>query len=85
MGDPPVSEDWLGIVRALGAGLLDHPYAPCHPPSIPPTEEHMVGEDSGLEVSENEVSIYVVVLRRREDSPIPAILIIKNEWSNINS
>ena len=26
----------LGIVRA-------HPYAPCHPPSVPPTEEHLVG------------------------------------------
>ena len=33
----------LGIVRARGGGLLDHPYAPCHPPYVPPTEEHLVG------------------------------------------
>ena len=32
----------LGIVRALGGGLLHHPYAPCHPPSVPP-EEYQVG------------------------------------------
>ena len=33
----------LGIVCARGGGLLDHPYAPCHPPSVPPTEEYLVG------------------------------------------
>ena len=33
----------LGIVRTRGRGLLDHPYAPCPPPSVPPTEEHLVG------------------------------------------
>ena len=33
----------LGIVRARGGGLLDHPCAPCHPPSVPPTEKHLVG------------------------------------------
>ena len=33
----------FGIVCARGGGLLDHPYAPCHPPSVPPTEEHLVG------------------------------------------
>ena len=42
-GDPPVLENRLGIVRARGEGLLDHPYAPCHPPSVPPMEEHLVG------------------------------------------
>ena len=26
----------LGIVRARGGGLWDHPYAPCHPPFVPP-------------------------------------------------
>ena len=26
-----------------GRGLLDEPYAPCHPPSVPPVEEHLVG------------------------------------------
>ena len=48
----PSFEDWethrylinrLGIVRARGGGLLDHPYAPFHPLSVPPTEEHLVG------------------------------------------
>ena len=33
----------LGIVRARGGGLLDHPYAPHHPPFVPPTEDHLVG------------------------------------------
>ena len=33
----------LGIVRARSGGLLDHPYAHYHPPSVPPTEEHLVG------------------------------------------
>ena len=32
----------LGIVHAWGEDLLDHPYAPCHPPSVPPMEEHLV-------------------------------------------
>ena len=30
----------LGIVRARGRGLLDHP---CHPPSVPSMEDHLVG------------------------------------------
>ena len=33
----------LGIVCAREGGLLDHPCAPCHPPSAPPTEVHLVG------------------------------------------
>ena len=33
----------LGIVRARGGGLLDHPYAPCHPPSVPPTVDRKRG------------------------------------------
>ena len=33
----------LGIVRTRNGGLLDHLYAPCHPPSAHPTEEHLVG------------------------------------------
>ena len=36
-------KNWLGIVHARGGGLLDHPYAPCHPPSVPPTEKYLVG------------------------------------------
>ena len=31
----------LGIFCARGGGLLDHPYAPCHPPSATPTEKHL--------------------------------------------
>ena len=31
----------LGLFRAKGGGLLDHPYAPCHPPSATPTEKHL--------------------------------------------
>ena len=30
----------LGIFRARGGGLLDHPYAPCHPPLATPMEKH---------------------------------------------
>ena len=33
--------NWLGIFCARGGGLLDHPYAPCHPPSATPTEKHL--------------------------------------------
>ena len=31
--------NWLGILCARGGGLLDHPYAPRHPSSAPPTGE----------------------------------------------
>ena len=36
-------ESRLGIFRARGGGLLDHPCAPRHHPSVSPTEEHLVG------------------------------------------
>ena len=34
----------LGIFRARGGGSLDHPYAPRHPLSAPPTEERREGQ-----------------------------------------
>ena len=38
-----IKKNGLGIFRARGGGLLDHSYAPCHPPSAPP-----VGERQGV-------------------------------------
>ena len=37
----------LGIFRARGGGLLDHPYAPHHPPSAPLTGERQGVKSQG--------------------------------------
>ena len=52
----------LGIVRARGGGLLDHPYAPCHPPSVPPTEEHLVGHLTNYCHQMSSCGLYILFL-----------------------
>ena len=52
----------LGIVRARGGGLLDHPYAPCHPPSVPPTEEHLIGHLTNYCRQMSSCGLYILFL-----------------------
>ena len=52
----------LCIVRARGRGLLDHPYAPCHPPSVPPTEEHLVGHPTNYCHQMSSCGLYILFL-----------------------
>ena len=52
----------LGIVYARGEGLLDYPYAPCHPPSVHPTEEHLVGHLTNYCHQINSCGLYILFL-----------------------
>ena len=51
-------KNWLGIVRARGGGLLDHPYAP----SVPPTEEHLVGHLTNYCHQMSSCGLYILFL-----------------------
>ena len=52
----------LDIVCARGGGLLDHPYVPCHPPSVPPKEEHLVGHLTNYCHQMSRVGLYILFL-----------------------
>ena len=52
----------LGIFLARGGGLLDHPYAPCHPPCVPPTEEHLVGHLTNYCLQMSSCGLYIPFL-----------------------
>ena len=54
----------LGIFRARGGGLLDHPYAPCPPPSATPTEKHL-GITPCSFVVKKPKSVWIVIRHQR--------------------